>query len=213
MVGAIDAVCDVAQRIIPASSRKAVPAEDLRCSATCTQLRRRSSSTNAGDEAALCRQRRPAEGHQASSRLHEDQDPSAARFWTDTRAPSNPAVPRLESLAPNRKARRSCCWLTRLRGKKASSFLTRPRRVRLQYPHGLPRTWGPSAVKAVAGAPTSRQKSTHSNSPASQRRSINARLTPTPPVTPALGRIRDPAAPRTTFQLILLPPLIEFRSW
>ena len=69
MVGAIDAVCDVAQRIIgKLKDGAAVGGTSLAW--CCSRQRRRSVSTNACDE-ALCRQPRPAEGHQASARLQD----------------------------------------------------------------------------------------------------------------------------------------------
>ena len=69
MVGAIDAVCDVAERII--GKLKDGAAAGGPPLAWCrSRQRRRSVSANARDE-ALCRQPRPAEGHQASARLQD----------------------------------------------------------------------------------------------------------------------------------------------
>src|SRR5215471_2128414 len=69
MVGAIDAVCDVAQRIISKLKEGAVGG---RASLTrrCSRQWRWRVSSNVGHE-ALCRQPRPAEGHQATSRLQD----------------------------------------------------------------------------------------------------------------------------------------------
>ena len=69
MVGAIDAVCDVAQRIIGKLKEGAAAGGPPLLGAAVWQRRWR-TPTNACDE-TLCRQHRPAEGHQASARLHE----------------------------------------------------------------------------------------------------------------------------------------------
>jgi hypothetical protein len=63
----------------------------------CSQLRRRRSSTNAGDE-TLCRPRRPTEGHQASPRVHEigiylPRIPSTA-MWRPPRRLQGPSIGR-----------------------------------------------------------------------------------------------------------------------
>ena len=69
MVGAIDAVCDVAQRII-GKLVEGPPDGGAPLLGFASGRRGRRTATNSRDE-AFRRQHRPPEGHQASSRLHE----------------------------------------------------------------------------------------------------------------------------------------------
>jgi DNA topoisomerase-3 len=82
MVGAIDAVCSVAERIIGKLKEGGAAGGPPLLGAEVG--RPRSVSADACDE-ALCRQRRPAEGHQASARL-QDVDFGLPKISQRTRA-------------------------------------------------------------------------------------------------------------------------------
>jgi hypothetical protein len=71
--------------------------------------------------------------------------------------PRKPAVKRLTGSTLNRQVRHSCCTLRKSRSGKASSFPTRPRPTRLQWPRGLTRAKARSAARAVARPPSGRR--------------------------------------------------------
>ena len=176
MVGAIDAVCDVAQRIIGklkdgtaagGSPLLGVAVGNGAGGYPPTQAMKRFATASPG--------RRESSLHPVTKRRYR----SAVRFSRNTH-PRKPKVKQLGSLNPNRLARRSCCTLQRSRRVKALSFLTRPRPTRLRCRPGLTRTEAPSAERAVARLPTSRLVQQRLNRRRRQRKLGTAKLAPMP---------------------------------
>ena len=136
MVGAIDAVCDVAERIIgklkdgAAAGGPPLPGAAEGNSAAAyppTPAMKRFAES-------LVRQKgyRASAGYKTSIQI-------VASFSTTTR-PRKPTVKRLGSLNSNRSVRPSCCTPRRSRRGKASSFPTRPRPAQLPCLRGSTRT-------------------------------------------------------------------------
>ena len=100
---------------------------------------------------------------------------------------------RLERPAPNRQVRRRYRWPKRLRGRRGSSFPTRPRPVRLPCPHGLHQTWARSAVRVVARLPTpaSRRDQRRPNRQRQRGGHGNTRPMPVAVLQRLLARVRD----------------------
>ena len=121
-----------------------------------------------------------------------NRDPSAVHSSTGTR-PRKPAMNRLERPAPNRQVRRRYRSPKRLRGRKGSSFPTRPRPVRLRYPHGLHQTWARSALRVVARRPTpaSRRDQRRPNRQGQRGGHGNTRPMPVGVQQRLLARVRD----------------------
>jgi hypothetical protein len=121
-----------------------------------------------------------------------NRDPSAVHSSTGTR-PRKPAVNRSERPAPNRQVRRRYRSPKRLRGRRGSSFPTKPRPVRLPCPHGLHQTWARSAARAVARLPmpTSRRDQRRLNRQRQRGGHGNARQMPVAVQQRLLARVRD----------------------
>jgi DNA topoisomerase III len=111
MVGAIDAVCDVAQRIIGKLNEGGAGGEPSVLSSVinCAAVARPPTPAMKRFADSVARQKgiNPPSGYTKSGSI-------CRHFWTNTR-PTKPAVTRLESLSLNQQARRSCCWVIRLR--------------------------------------------------------------------------------------------------
>ena len=173
---AIDAVCDVAQRIIGklkdgtaagGSPLLGVAVGNGAGGYPPTQAMKRFADS-------LARQKgiKPPSGYKTSISI-------CSAFLTE-HTPRKPKVKQLGSLNPNRSARRSCCTLQRSRRVKALSFLTRPKPTRLRCRPGLTRTEAPSAERAVARLPTSRLVQQRLNRRRRQRKLGTAKLAPMP---------------------------------
>jgi DNA topoisomerase-3 len=173
MVGAIDAVCDVAERIIGR----------LKESATAGGTPLRGDVVGNGAAAypptpAMKRLPTALAGRASNRRLATRRRFRSAENFSAITRPRKPTVKRLGGSTLNRQARHSCCTLRRSRSGKASSFPTRPRPTRLQWPRGLTRTRARSAARAVARPPTSRRDQFHLNRRRRRRDLGNARLMP-----------------------------------
>jgi hypothetical protein len=153
MIGAIDAVCDVAQRIIgklkngaAAEGPTLLGAAVGNGAATYPPMPAMKRFVD-----SLARQKgiKPAAG---TRRLYR----SAAPFSTST-CRRKPTVKRLESSNPNRQVRRSYCTLRRLRRGKASSSPTKQRPIRPPCLRGLIGTGARSGASAVARWATNRR--------------------------------------------------------
>jgi hypothetical protein len=153
MVSAIDAVCDVAQRIIgKLKDGAAAGGPPLLGSAVGnrpaayppTPAMKRLPTASPGRKAPSLR---PAMRRRFRS---------AENFSANTR-PKKPRVKRRVSSTLNRKARHRCCTASRSHKGKASSFPGRPRPTRLLSPRGLTRTEARGAANAVTRPHTSWQ--------------------------------------------------------
>jgi DNA topoisomerase III len=132
MVSAIDAVCDVAQRIIGKLKDDAAPGGLPSLGAAVSNGPTAYPPTPAMKRFAdsLARQKgiKPPPGYKRRYR-------SAARFSRNTR-PRKPSVKGRRSSTPNRSARHRWCTPRRSRRGKASPFPRRPRPTRLLCPGG-----------------------------------------------------------------------------
>ena len=189
MVGAIDAVCDVAQRII-GKLKEGTSGEG-------PPLLGSAVNHNAGGRPPTPAMKRFAHSvaRQKGSSLQPDtrnRDPSAVHSSTGTR-PRKSAMNRLGRPAPNRQVRRRYCSPKRLRGRRGSSFPTRPRPVRLPCPHGLHQTWARSVVRVVARLPTpaSRRDQRRPNRQGQRGGHGNTRPLPVAVQQRMLARVRD----------------------
>ena len=138
MVGAIDAVCDVAQRIIGKLAERAgaggpslltaVVGGDAGVRPPTPAMKRFADS--------VARQKgiRPPAGYTKSGTICRAFLDQHARKKAD--GGGGPRV----NLVPNRQARRRCRWPRRLRGRGGSSFPTRPEPTPLPCLHGLSHT-------------------------------------------------------------------------
>jgi len=174
MVGAIDAVCDVAQRIIgklteggTAGGPPLLVASDGNGAAAYppTPAMKRFADS-------LSRQKgiKPPPGYKTQYR-------SAANSLANTR-PRKPTVKRHESSTPNRLVRHSCCTPRRSRRGKASSSPMRRRPTRPRCPRGLTRTEVRRVARVIAGPPLSRQNRLRLNRRRGRRGLENAKLAP-----------------------------------
>ena len=152
MIGAIDAVCNVAERII-GKLKDGAAAGGPRLLGAATGNAAAYPPTPAMKRFAdsLVRQKgiKPPPATRPRYR-------SAASSSTNTRR-RKPTVKRPGSMNPNRSVRLSCCTPRRSRRGKVSSSPTRPRPARPRCRRGLTRTEAPSAAGAVARPLTSRQ--------------------------------------------------------
>ena len=189
MVGAIDAVCDVAQRIIGKLKDGAAAGGPPLLGATVGNGAAAYPPTPAMKRFAdsLVRQKgiKPPPGYKTSI--------SICRKFLNEHAPkkADGSKPR-GSLNPNRSVRPSCCTLRRSRRGKASSFPTRPRPARPPCLRGLTRTETASAAGAVARLPTSRLVQLRLNRRGRRRGLGNAKLTPMPLRRLSPSQIRQP---------------------
>ena len=138
MVGAIDAVCNVAERIIGKLKEGASAGGLPLLGAAVGNGPGTYPPTPAMKRFAdsLLRQKgiKPPQGYKTSI--------SICRKFLNEHAPKKPTVIRAGSSSPNRQVRRRCCTPRGLRKGRASSFPTRSRPTRLPCPHGLTRTEG-----------------------------------------------------------------------
>ena len=152
MVGAIDAVCDVAQRIIGKLKDSAAVGEPPSLGAAVGNGAAAYPPTPAMKRFAdsLVRQKgiKPPPGYKTSI--------SICRKFLNEHAPKKAEGETAGKLKPNRSVRPSCCTPRRSHRGKASSFPTRPRPARPRCLRGLNRTETASAAGAVERLPTSR---------------------------------------------------------
>ena len=151
MVGAIDAVCDVALRIIDKLKQGAaaggLPLLGTAAGTDTAAYPPTPAMKRFADSLVGQRGIKPPPGYKPSI--------SAESSLTNTR-PIKQTVKRPGRMNPNRSVRHSCCTLKRLRRGKGSLFPTRPRPTRLRCRLGSIRTEAASAAGAVR--PSSRQR-------------------------------------------------------
>ena len=152
VVGAIDAVCDVAERIIGKLKDGAAAGGPPVLGAAVGNDAAAYPPTPAMKRSADSLVRQRASSLRPATRRRSR---SAASSSTNTH-PRKPRVKQPGSLHLNRPVRPSGCTPRRSRRGKASSFPKRPRPVRPPCLRGSTRTEAPSDASAVARLPTSR---------------------------------------------------------
>ena len=194
MIGAIDAVCDVAQRIIGKLQEGAAPGGPPLLE---RRHRRRCGITppNAGDE-TLCRQHRSGDRRQALRQAAMRQrDRSAPRVPQSARAQECQSFLEYpERLAPSPQVRRRYYLPRSLHRRKASLFPTRPRPVRLPCRRGSTPIRSRRVARAVASVSTRRRDQSLRNPRFKERDLGKARQTSLPQLLRQrrLGGIREP---------------------
>ena len=186
MIGAIDAVCDVAQRIIGKLQEGAA--------AGGPPLLGAAIAGDAGSRPPTPAMKRFADSIAREKGVKPPQamrhrDRSAARSSISTR-PRKPTLEYPERLAPSPQVRRRYYLPRSLRRRKASLFPTRPRPVRLPCRRGSTPIRSRRVARAVASVSTRRRDQSLLNPPFQRKRSrkgaANVVATATPS-TPARG--------------------------
>jgi DNA topoisomerase-3 len=176
MIGAIDAVCDVAQRIIGKLQEGAA--------AGGSPLLGAANAADSGSRPPTPAMKRFADSIARQKRIKPppgyDTSISICRTFLDQHAPKKAGSETTLKLDPNRQAQRGRCTPRILRRRKTSSFPTKLRSIRPPRLRGLTRTGRRRAGSAVAGPPTSRPRPFCLDRQRRRRCPGNAELTPVP---------------------------------